>query len=114
MPEDPLNFDPSFNQFPTEFTSGQKKAAYSGPVVISIYQRNARKRITAIANLRPDLNFEKVLKAMRKEFNCSGTLVNDVDLGIVIQLTGDHRKIAKEWLIEREMASPEMILLKGA
>lgn len=35
---------------------------------------------------------KKLLKAFKKEFACNGTLVDDEELGQVIQLQGDQRQ----------------------
>lgn len=35
---------------------------------------------------------KKLLKAFKKEFACNGTLVEDEELGQVIQLQGDQRQ----------------------
>jgi translation initiation factor 1 len=35
---------------------------------------------------------KKLLKAFKKEFACNGTLVDDEEMGQVIQLQGDQRQ----------------------
>lgn len=35
---------------------------------------------------------KKILKAFKKEFACNGTIVDDEELGQVIQLQGDQRQ----------------------
>ena len=42
---------------------------------------------------------KKILKAFKKEFACNGTIVDDEELGQVIQLQGDQRFKIQEFLI---------------
>ena len=37
------------------------------------------------------VNFDKVLKALKKSFKTNGTLVQDEELGTILQLQGDFR-----------------------
>ncbi|KAF8758602.1 Translation initiation factor SUI1 [Rhizoctonia solani] len=57
---------------------------------IRIQQRNGRKTLTTLQGL-PKYDSKKLLKAFKKEFACNGTLVDDEELGKVIQLQGDQR-----------------------
>lgn len=43
---------------------------------------------------------KKLLKHFKKEYACNGTLVEDEDLGQVIQLQGDQRAKISQTLIE--------------
>ena len=40
-----------------------------------------------------------ILKECKKKFNCNGTIVDDPDLGQVIQLQGDQRKVVAQFLV---------------
>ena len=54
-------------------------------VHIRCQQRNGKKCITSIqglANLHPDLDFKKLLKAFKKQFSCNGSIVEDKELGM--------------------------------
>lgn len=62
-----------------------------GYVHIRIQQRNGRKTLTTIQGLPSEFDPKKLLKAFKKEFACNGTLVQDEELGQVIQLQGDQR-----------------------
>ena len=53
------------------------------------------------------------MKAFKKEFACNGTVVQDPDLGDVIQLQGDHRAKIKTFLIEEEIAEKDNIKIHG-
>jgi len=66
---------------------------------IRIQQRNGKKSITTIQGLDADLDEKRICKAMRKEFNCNGSIDEDKEYGVIIQLQGDQRALVKEWLI---------------
>lgn len=58
---------------------------------IRIQQRNGRKTITTLQGVPTEYDPKKLLKAFKKEFACNGSLVDDEELGRVIQLQGDQR-----------------------
>jgi translation initiation factor 1 len=53
--------------------------------------------------LDTDLDEKRICKAMRKEFNCNGSIDEDKEYGVIIQLQGDQRALVKEWLIAQEI-----------
>eukprot|EP00689_Sawyeria_marylandensis_P002002 EC822854.1.p1 GENE.EC822854.1~~EC822854.1.p1 ORF type:complete len:56 (+),score=22.51 EC822854.1:196-363(+) len=54
--------------------------------------------LTTVQGLPKDVDLKKILKAFKKEFCCNGTIVEDKELGKIIQLTGDQRKSVSEFL----------------
>ncbi|KAF9937023.1 Eukaryotic translation initiation factor eIF-1 [Modicella reniformis] len=58
---------------------------------IRIQQRNGRKTLTTIQGLPKTFDKKRMLKIFKKDFACNGTLVEDEELGSVIQLQGDQR-----------------------
>ncbi|KAI1314850.1 Eukaryotic translation initiation factor eIF-1 [Mortierella claussenii] len=58
---------------------------------IRIQQRNGRKTLTTIQGLPKTFDQKRMLKIFKKDFACNGTLVEDEELGSVIQLQGDQR-----------------------
>lgn len=58
---------------------------------IRIQQRNGRKTITTLQGVPTEYDPKKLLKAFKKEFACNGSLVQDEEMGQVIQLQGDQR-----------------------
>ncbi|KAF9345594.1 Eukaryotic translation initiation factor eIF-1 [Mortierella sp. NVP85] len=58
---------------------------------IRIQQRNGRKTLTTIQGLPKNLDKKRLLKVFKKDFACNGTLVEDEELGSIIQLQGDQR-----------------------
>ncbi|PWN53461.1 eukaryotic translation initiation factor SUI1 [Violaceomyces palustris] len=69
-------------------------------VHIRIQQRNGRKTLTTLQGLPKEYDNKKILKAFKKEFACNGTIVDDEELGQVIQLQGDQRQKIAGFLIE--------------
>ncbi|OJJ43414.1 hypothetical protein ASPZODRAFT_154600 [Penicilliopsis zonata CBS 506.65] len=69
---------------------------------IRIQQRNGRKTLTTVQGLPKKFDQKKILKVVKKEFACNGTIVNDTEMGEVIQLQGDQRKVVLNFLTEDE------------
>ena len=69
-------------------------------VHIRSQQRNGRKCLTTIAGLATDLDCQKILKCMRKMFSTNGTILHDDDGAEVIQLQGDRRYEAADFLLK--------------
>lgn len=67
---------------------------------IRVQQRNGRKTLTTLQGLPKEYDQKKILKAFKKEFACNGTLVDDEELGQIIQLQGDQRQKVSAFLIE--------------
>ncbi|CAL5408413.1 unnamed protein product [Camellia sinensis] len=69
-------------------------------VHIRIQQRNGRKSLTTVQGLKKEFSYNKILKDLKKEFCCNGTVVQDPELGQVIQLQGDQRKNVSAFLVQ--------------
>ncbi|CAI9087767.1 OLC1v1021936C3 [Oldenlandia corymbosa var. corymbosa] len=69
-------------------------------VHIRIQQRNGRKSLTTVQGLKKEFSYNKILKDLKKEFCCNGTVVQDPELGQVIQLQGDQRKNVSTFLTQ--------------
>ena len=103
---------------------------------IRIQQRNGRKTLTTVQGLPADLDQKRILKAFKKvrppnsyvlvisnatshrrsspqEFACNGTIVQDEDLGEVIQLQGDHRLKIQQFLSGEGIVSKDKIKIHG-
>jgi len=78
-----------------------------------VQQRNGRKSLTTIQGLQKGFDYKKVLKAFKKEFCCNGTVVDDEELGQVIQLQGDQRKNVSVFLTENKIAKKDKIKIHG-
>lgn len=46
-------------------------------------QRNGRKSLTTVQGLKKEFSYNKILKDLKKEFCCNGTVVQDPELGQV-------------------------------
>ena len=78
-----------------------------------VQQRNGRKTLTTIQGLPVELDRKKVLKVFKKEFACNGTIVEDENMGEVIQLQGDHRVKVGSILIEEAICKKEDLQIHG-
>jgi len=85
----------------------------SKKVNIRLRKRNVRKSVTSIDGLAPDLDFKKIKKAMVKIFSCGGAIVNDKVYGNVIQLNGDHRHEAAEFLVKYCILDKNSYIIHG-
>lgn len=45
---------------------------------------------------------------------CNGAIIDDSEMGQVIQLTGDQRQNVKEFLIDEEINDKESIMVHGS
>lgn len=80
---------------------------------IRAQQRKKRKAITTIEGINSSVDLKKLLKAFKKEFGCNGTIVNDEELGDVIQLQGDQRKGVFDFLISSNIAEEKELKMHG-
>ena len=56
-------------------------------VHVRIQQRNGRKSLTTVQGLKKEFSYNKILKDLKKEFCCNGTVVQDPELGQVQRYT---------------------------
>jgi len=82
-------------------------------VHIRIQQRNGRKTLTTVQGVPNEYDPKKLLKHFKKEFACNGTLVEDEELGQVIQLQGDQRTKISAMLVEDVGLPRETIKIHG-
>lgn len=92
---------------------GDDQVVTKGIVHIRLQQRNGRKSLTTIQGLNSSLDLAKLTKAFKKEFCCNGCVVDDKELGRVIQLQGDQRNKVTSFLVEEEIAAKKMIKIHG-
>lgn len=82
-------------------------------VHIRIQQRNAKKTITTIEGLDSSIDIKKLMKYIKKKFNCNGSIIKtEVDIDI-IQLQGDQRDNMKNFLIKENIVSKDFIKVHG-
>ncbi|KAM3302513.1 protein translation factor SUI1 [Capsicum chacoense] len=105
----PTAFDPF-----AEANADNSGAGSKDYVHIRIQQRNGRKSLTTVQGLKKEFSYHKILKDLKKEFCCNGTVVQDPELGQVIQLQGDQRKNVSTFLVQLHsfilvMSVPEIL-----
>ncbi|KOM40760.1 hypothetical protein LR48_Vigan04g095800 [Vigna angularis] len=54
-----------------------------------------------------------ILKDLKKEFCCNGNVVQDKELGKIIQLQGDQRKNVSHFLIQAGLVRKDQIKIHG-
>ncbi|KAJ3103340.1 Eukaryotic translation initiation factor eIF-1 [Phlyctochytrium planicorne] len=84
-----------------------------GYIHIRIQQRNGRKTLTTVQGLPAELDQKRILKAFKKEFACNGTVVEDEELGEVIQLQGDQRAKVQQFLVDQEITTKDKVKIHG-
>lgn len=85
-----------------------------GYVHIRIQQRNGRKSITTVTGLSKALDLKRILKAIKKEHCCNGTVLKDEDTGTeVLQFQGDQRDPVKAFLLKEEICEKDNIKVHG-
>ncbi len=82
-------------------------------VHVRVQQRNGRKCITTVAGLTDDLDIKRICKAFKKNFSCNGAVQKDEEDKEVIQLQGDQRTNVKDFLVDQEICTPDVIVLHG-
>jgi len=86
-------------------------------VHIRVQQRNGRKCITTVQGLNRDLDLKRILKVIKKQHCCNGTVV-DADaegknMGEVLQLQGDQRANIHKFLVDNELHPADKIKIHG-
>ncbi|XP_022716945.1 protein translation factor SUI1 homolog 2-like [Durio zibethinus] len=76
-------------------------------------QRNGWERLTTVQGLKTQFSYNKILKALMKEFCCNGTVVQGPELGQVIQLQGDQRKNVSTFLVQAGIVKKDNIKIYG-
>ena len=84
-------------------------------VNVSFQQRNGRCKITQIFGLPSDrVNFKKLVKQMKKQFQSNGTIKNDEEKGMVIQMAGDKREEIAEYIVKLNIGvGKDQITIQG-
>lgn len=91
-------YDP-FAEADEDTGESTKKQNY---IHIRIQQRNGRKTLTTVQGLPKKFDQKKILKVIKKQFACNGTIVStDDEMGDVIQLQGDQRKSVHDFLVNK-------------
>uniref|UniRef100_A0A0E0DJ71 Protein translation factor SUI1 homolog n=1 Tax=Oryza meridionalis TaxID=40149 RepID=A0A0E0DJ71_9ORYZ len=94
---------------------GEDAAAAAGDyyVHVRVQQRNGRKTLTTVQGIGGEYNYAKVLRDLKRELCCNGTVVEDKELGKIIQLQGDHRNSVSDFLAKAGMVHKDNIKVHG-
>jgi len=82
-------------------------------VHIRIQQRNGRKTITTVQGIDDKYDKRKIVRCIKKYYNCNGTTIEDEQYGEVIQLTGDQRQNVADFLSTVKLAKKDNIKVHG-
>jgi translation initiation factor 1 len=82
-------------------------------VHVRVQQRNGRKCITTVQGLAPDLDLKKIARALKKTFQCNGSVTVDEELGEILQLSGDQRTNVRAFFVDQEVCHEDQIVIHG-
>lgn len=82
-------------------TTGTSQKQTQTNIHIRIQQRNGRKTLTTVEGIPSKFDLKKILKVIKKQFACNGTIVSDEKAGEVIQLQGDQRNVVRDFLTDK-------------
>lgn len=100
----------SFDPFADTGGDSEQPQSY---IHIRIQQRNGRKTLTTVQGLPKEYDPKRILKNLKKEFATNGTIVEDKDLGEVIQLQGDQRVKISDFIKDELGISAKNIKIHG-
>ncbi|PON51499.1 Eukaryotic translation initiation factor SUI [Parasponia andersonii] len=103
----PSAFDP-FAEAKDSDAPGAKEYVH-----IRVQQRNGKKCLTTVQGLKQEYSYEKILKDLKKVFCCNGNVVQDKELGKIIQLQGDQRKKVSQFLVQAGLVKKDHIKIHG-
>ena len=109
----PASFAPFADEAAADGAGAGTGAGDDGRVHLRVQQRNGRKTLTTVQGLSTGYNYAKVLRDLKREPCCNGTVVEDKELGNVIQLQGDHRKKVAAFLAKAGLAKTDCIKVHG-
>jgi translation initiation factor 1 len=91
----------------------QEDGKDNSKIHVRVQQRNGRKCITTIQGLADDLDSKMITRALKKTFQCNGTVNNDLELGEIVQLSGDQRTNVRDFFIDQEICHEDQIVIHG-
>ncbi|KAF6168126.1 hypothetical protein GIB67_011511 [Kingdonia uniflora] len=101
----PIAFDPCADAEEHLGTAGVEEYVH-----VRIQQRKGLKPNLVIKG--KEVTYDKLLKLL-KEFCCNGNVVQDKELGKVIQLQGDQRKNASQMFIDKGIVKKKNLKIHG-
>lgn len=100
---------------PFEDAGGDKyeKIVAATRVDIRVHQRTNYKKTTICEGLPVEINYNRVLRALKKNFSCNGAIKKTRQHGNVIQLQGDFHNELIEFFTETGLCDRKNIKLHG-
>ncbi len=95
------------------FASRDGEGKDSSKIHVRVQQRNGRKCITTIQGLADDLDIKKISRALKKTYQCNGSITNDPELGEILQLSGDQRTNVRDFFVREEVCHEDQIVIHG-
>ncbi|QSL64234.1 hypothetical protein MERGE_000389 [Pneumocystis wakefieldiae] len=95
------------------FDTGDDEEHLRSYIHIRIQQRNGRKTLTTIQGLPLEYDQKRILRALKKDFACNGTIVKDDEMGEVIQLQGDQRAKVMEFITSQLPIQKKSVKVHG-
>ncbi|KAL4457363.1 hypothetical protein ABPG75_012228 [Micractinium tetrahymenae] len=108
---DPFADEPAAGPAPEKKSKAAKADSFA--VHVRMQQRNGRKSLTTVQGLPEAFDYKKILKALKKEYCCNGTVIEDEELGKVLQLQGDQRKNVNAFLLDNQLCKKDQIKVHG-
>jgi len=104
----------NFNKIDPFAEGGEENSkSQSGKVHIRIQQRNGRKTLTTVQGIPLDYDLKKILKVLKKDFATNGNIVEDEEMGQIIQFQGDQRVKISEFLQDGLSIKKDKIQIHG-
>merc|ERR1719262_497214 len=101
-----------FNEL-DDWADDEPAPAQSSLVHIRIQQRNGRKTPTTCQGIPEQFDLPRIMKAFKKRFCTNGNIVDDPELGKVIQVQGDQRENIRTFLVSEGMVEAAQIKIHG-
>eukprot|EP00695_Tsukubamonas_globosa_P000804 TRINITY_DN171_c0_g1_i1.p3 TRINITY_DN171_c0_g1~~TRINITY_DN171_c0_g1_i1.p3 ORF type:complete len:80 (+),score=31.47 TRINITY_DN171_c0_g1_i1:178-417(+) len=76
-------------------------------------QQEWKEEWTIIEGLPDKLDFEKVVKVFKTQFCCNGVIIEDPNVGKVIQLQGSHHEGVIRFLVSEGICKKDAIEVHG-
>ena len=91
----------------------QEDAVQHDIIHIRVQQRSGRKLLTTVQGIEEKFDKRKLVKYIRKQYACSGTVITHPEYGQVMQFQGDQRAHVQEFLLQIEMCGKGLIKIHG-
>jgi len=99
--------------FAVQDDTGECRSSQGNYVHIRSQQRNGKKSLTTVQGIDKQYDYKRILKALKKNFNCNGTVVEAPEMGVIIQLQGDQRNNVALFLVEEGIINKEQVKVHG-